>query len=62
MRDDITDGGLIDIYGSDLSKLLTADDSSLTRALDRILATDKDDAYASFNASIRRRLGGAEPA
>lgn len=52
MRDGVTDGGLLDISALDLSQLLDADDSSLTRALDRILAADKDDAYASFNASI----------
>jgi hypothetical protein len=54
MRDDVTDGGLIDICGPDLSELLAADDSSLTRALDRILATDKDDVYASFNAYLKK--------
>jgi hypothetical protein len=52
MRDGATDGGLIDICGPDLSELLAADDSSLARALDHILVTDKDDAYASFNSSI----------
>jgi len=52
MREATTDNGLIDISSSDLSTLLTADESSLTRALDRIIATDKDDAYASFQASI----------
>jgi FXSXX-COOH protein len=51
MREGETDGGLLDIYGPDLSELLTADDSSLTRALDRLLAMDKDDAYASFNSA-----------
>jgi FXSXX-COOH protein len=60
MQDGATDGGLIDICGPDLSELLTADDSSLTRALDRILATDKDDAYASFNQYLKK-LGNAEP-
>jgi hypothetical protein len=53
MRDGMTDGGLIDICGPDLSELLAADDSSLGRALDRILATDKDDACASFNAYLK---------
>lgn len=55
MRDDVTDGGLIDICGPDLSELLAADDSSLTRALDRILAIDKDDAYASFQSSYLKK-------
>jgi hypothetical protein len=52
MREGTTDNGLIDISSSDLSTLLTADESSLTKALDRIIATDRDDEYASFQASI----------
>jgi len=53
MDKDVTDGGLIDISGLSMGQLLTeADESSLARALDRILASDKDDAYSSFQASI----------
>jgi FXSXX-COOH protein len=52
MREGTTDNGPFDISSSDLGTLLTADESSLTKALDRITATDKDDAYASFQASI----------
>lgn len=53
MRDGVIDDGLIDISGHDLGELLAADDSSLTRALDRILATDKDDTYASFSSYLK---------
>jgi FXSXX-COOH protein len=44
--------GLIDISGLKLAELLTADESSLDRALTRILASDHDDAYNSFQATI----------
>jgi hypothetical protein len=53
MGEDVTDGGLIDVSRLGMSELLTkADESSLARALNRILASDKDDAYNSFNSNI----------
>jgi FXSXX-COOH protein len=52
MREDVTDGGMIDISEADLGKLLTADESSLMAALNRILETARDDAYNSFTATI----------
>jgi FXSXX-COOH protein len=44
--------GMIDISGLELAELLTADESSLNRALARILTSDHDDAYNSFQATI----------
>lgn len=50
---DVTDSGLIDVSQYSMSQLLTeADESSLGRALSRIVRSDKDDAYSSFQASI----------
>jgi len=44
--------GLIDVSGLRLDDLLRADESSLTSALDCILAADQDVAYNSFQATI----------
>jgi len=53
MGEDVTDSGLIDVSELSLGELLTeARDSSLDRALNRILASDNDDVYSSFTASI----------
>lgn len=51
------DTGLIDVSELSLRDLLSADESSLDRALARILASDHDDAYNSFQASILKRPG-----
>lgn len=53
MSDDIADGGLIDVSGLDLGELLTeVDDSTLTRALNRILAAGENGESHWFQASI----------
>lgn len=53
MDDDFTDGVLIDVSRLGLAEVLEAvGKSGLGRTLDRILASDKDDAYRSFQASI----------
>jgi FXSXX-COOH protein len=53
MNEDIADGGLIDVSGLDMGELLTeVDDSSLTRALNRILAADENGESHWFQASI----------
>jgi hypothetical protein len=52
MGEDVTDSTLIDVRDMDLEDLLSArDDSALTKALDRILATGSDHAN-SFSSSI----------
>jgi FXSXX-COOH protein len=52
MADGAAGNGLIDISGLSLDDLLVADESSLSRALERVLSSDSDVAYNSFNASI----------
>jgi FXSXX-COOH protein len=52
MADDAAGSGLIDLSGLTLDDLLVADESSLSRALERVLSSDNDVAYNSFNASI----------
>jgi FXSXX-COOH protein len=53
MNEDIADGGLIDVSELDLGELLTeADDSSLTKALNRILAVGENGESHWFQASI----------
>jgi len=44
--------GLIDVSGFSLGELLADEESGLDKALARILASDHDDAYNSFNAGI----------
>jgi FXSXX-COOH protein len=52
MSEDVTDSTLIDVGELDLSKLREdADESGLTRALNRLLASDNDHA-TSFQANI----------
>jgi hypothetical protein len=50
MRED--NGVMIDINESDMTKLLSADESALMGALQRILAVSRDDAYNSWNSTI----------
>lgn len=53
MDEHIADGGLIDVSGLDLGELLTeVDDSSLIRALNRILAAGESGETHWFQASI----------
>jgi FXSXX-COOH protein len=52
MADGAAGSGLIDISGLSLDELLAADESSLSRALERVLSSDNDVACISFNASI----------
>lgn len=52
MRDDVSDGDLVNVAGLDVHDLLSDDyQSSLVRALKRILRAD-DDVRAAFNSSI----------
>jgi hypothetical protein len=48
----LTDNWLIELSEPNMRELLEADESALNRTLDRILATEKDDVYNSFSASI----------
>jgi FXSXX-COOH protein len=53
MNEDVAEGGLVDVSGLDLGDLLTeVDDSSLTRALNRILAAGESGESHWFQASI----------
>lgn len=53
MDDDFSDSVLIDVSRLRVQEVLAvAGESGLGRALDRILASDHDDAYSSFQASI----------
>jgi hypothetical protein len=55
MNDDVADGLLLDLHGVTLGDLLIAEedvDSGLMRALDRILDSNVDSCYNSFNSSI----------
>lgn len=53
MNEDFSDSVLIDVSRLHVREVLAAaGESGLGRALDRILASDHDDAYSSFQASI----------
>ena len=53
MSEDIADAGLIDVSGLDMGELLTGvDDSSLSRALNRILSASENGQSHWFQASI----------
>lgn len=53
MNEDVTDGVLIDVTGLDLDELLAEpDESSLARALGRVLACNADGASNGFQSSI----------
>lgn len=52
MQTGVTEDSLIDISQADLGELLTADESSLTAALNRVLAASSDVAYNSFVSSL----------
>ncbi len=53
MNDKLADGGMIDVRGLSLDKLLTrVDESSLTVALDRIFAPQQEVTHHGFNSSI----------
>jgi hypothetical protein len=53
MGDDIADGGLIDLSGLSLAEALTeADQSALTKALNRVLVSSADNICNGFSASI----------
>jgi len=53
MDDDFSDSVLIDVSRLRVREVqAVAGESGLGRALDRILASDYDDAYSSFTASI----------
>jgi FXSXX-COOH protein len=53
MNEDVTDGVLVDVTRLDLGELLAeADESSLARALGRVLACDADGACNGFQSSI----------
>jgi hypothetical protein len=53
MNEDFSDSVLIDVSRLRVREVLAvAGESGLGRALDRILASDHDDAYSSFTASI----------
>jgi hypothetical protein len=50
MGEDVTDHGLLDLRGLSIDEPL--DESALTRALTRVLATSEDGPSNSFTASI----------
>ena len=52
MNANLTDNWLIEVGEPDMRELLATGQPALARALDRILATEKDDVYSSFDASI----------
>jgi hypothetical protein len=55
MDDDVADGLLLDIRGIDVAELQTVDEdeeSPLAMALHRILESNADSRYSSFNSSI----------
>jgi hypothetical protein len=52
MNTNLMDNWLIDVGEPDMRQLLATDQSALANAIGKILATEKDDVYSSFNASI----------
>jgi len=53
MDEDVADGGLIDVTGLDLGDLLTdVDETSIVRALERILTVNENGGAHWFQASI----------
>jgi FXSXX-COOH protein len=52
MREDVTDGDLVDVTGLDMRELLDEDGrSALARALERVLGQEAE-AYGGFQSSM----------